>query len=61
MVTLFVVLFYAMLLVFVGLIGYRIYLLIQHEQKRGPLVSHYILYAAALAMLCAIIIGILNR
>ncbi|MFD0897461.1 hypothetical protein [Loigolactobacillus binensis] len=59
MITFFVGLFYVALIVTVGLIVYRVYLLTKHERVRGPKVSRYVLYAAAAAMVCAIVIGAL--
>ncbi|MFD1317926.1 hypothetical protein [Loigolactobacillus zhaoyuanensis] len=61
MTTLFVVLFYLALVLVVGLIIYRIYLLVHHDRQRGPLVSRYVLYMAAAAMFCAIVIGALIK
>ncbi|ATO44495.1 hypothetical protein AB0Y04_07060 [Loigolactobacillus coryniformis] len=61
MITLFVALFYLALVMVVGLVIYRIYLLVRHDQERGPLVSRYALYSAAAAMFCAIVIGALLR
>ncbi|MFC6170886.1 hypothetical protein [Loigolactobacillus jiayinensis] len=61
MVTLFVSLFYLALVLVVALVIYRIYLLVRHDQERGPQVSRYALYMAAAAMFCAIVIGAMIR